>query len=105
MPLHLLLIKISEYGLPIDEDELDRLDMNHHKYTLLQGKLFMAPIMPVPQKIFDLGTGTGNAPYPNLRSEAQHPLGIFAIDIAEMFPSASVLVPLLKWNRWTADGS
>jgi ubiquinone/menaquinone biosynthesis C-methylase UbiE len=49
-----------EYGLPMDDDELDRLDMNHHKYTLLQGnKLFLAPISPTPQKILDLGTGTG----------------------------------------------
>lgn len=49
-----------EYGLPVDEYELDRIDMNHHKYTLLQNdKLFLAPLPPNPQKILDLGTGTG----------------------------------------------
>lgn len=49
-----------EYGLPVDDYELDRLDMNHQKYTLLQGnRLFLAPITPTPQKILDLGTGTG----------------------------------------------
>ena len=51
---------VSEYGLPVDDYELDRLDMNHQKYTLLQGnRLFLAPITPTPQKILDLGTGTG----------------------------------------------
>lgn len=54
--------EISEYGLPVDEHELDRLDMNHQKYTLLQGnRLFLAPITPTPQKILDLGTGTGTS--------------------------------------------
>lgn len=52
--------ELTEYGLPIDEDELARLDLNHHKYTVLQGdKLFLAPISPTPQKILDIGTGTG----------------------------------------------
>ncbi len=49
-----------EYGLPVDDFELDRIDMNHHKYTLLQNdNLFLAPLPPSPQKILDLGTGTG----------------------------------------------
>jgi ubiquinone/menaquinone biosynthesis C-methylase UbiE len=51
---------VVEYGLPVDEYELERIDMNHHKYTLLQNdKLFLAPLPPNPQKILDLGTGTG----------------------------------------------
>ena len=49
-----------EYGLPIDEHELDRIDMSHAKYNLvLEQDLFIAPIAPNPQKILDLGTGTG----------------------------------------------
>ncbi len=53
-------MQFLEYGLPVDDYELDRLDMNHQKYTLLQGnRLFLAPITPTPQKILDLGTGTG----------------------------------------------
>lgn len=53
-------MQYSEYGLPVDDYELDRLDMNHQKYTLLQGnRLFLAPITATPQKILDLGTGTG----------------------------------------------
>ncbi|TVY15125.1 Secondary metabolism regulator LAE1, partial [Lachnellula arida] len=50
----------EEYGLPIDEEELDRIDMSHAKYImLLDKKLFLAPIIPQPQRILDLGTGTG----------------------------------------------
>lgn len=60
----------TEYGLPVDDEELDRLDMNHQKYTMLMGdKLFLAPIGPDPQRILDLGTGTG----------AVHPTRLHAI--------------------------
>lgn len=59
--------EFSEYGLPVDDYELDRLDMNHQKYTLLQeNRLFLAPITPTPQKILDLGTGTGIIGQPRL---------------------------------------
>lgn len=50
----------KEYGLPIDEQELDRIDLKHREYTiLLNERLFLAPIAPSPQKVIDLGTGTG----------------------------------------------
>lgn len=64
-----------EYGMPVDEDELDRMDMQHHKYFLLLGeRLFLAPISPNTQRILDMGTGTG----------------IWAIDIADAYPAATV---------------
>ncbi|TAQ87311.1 hypothetical protein B7494_g4367 [Chlorociboria aeruginascens] len=64
------------YGMPIDEQEMDRIDLKHRLYTLTLGeKLFLAPIGPNPQKILDLGTGSG----------------IWAIDIADAYPSAEVL--------------
>jgi hypothetical protein len=48
-----------EYGLPMDEAELDRIDMCHAKYCALIGKnKYLAPIDD-PQKILDLGCGTG----------------------------------------------
>ena len=63
------------YGMPMDEQELDRNDFQHYKWSLLlQGKLYLAPISDSVQKILDLGTGTG----------------IWAIDMADGFPSAQV---------------
>lgn len=50
-----------EYAFPNDERELERLDMQHTMQTmLLGGKLFWSPIGNSPQKVLDLGTGTGN---------------------------------------------
>ena len=46
--------------MPIDEDELDRIDLKHRLYTILLGeKLFVAPIGENPQRVLDLGTGSG----------------------------------------------
>ena len=53
--------------MPTDEQELDRMDMSHTKLTmLLDKKLFLAPINDHPQRILDLGTGTGIHPLPSL---------------------------------------
>ncbi|KKA24215.1 hypothetical protein T310_1754 [Rasamsonia emersonii CBS 393.64] len=63
------------YLLPNDEDEAERLDMLHEMtLTIMDRKLFLAPIGDSPQRAIDLGTGTG----------------IWAIDFAEQFPSAEV---------------
>ena len=44
----------------MDDTELNRLDMSHAKYyALLEKKRFLAPIGDSPQKILDLGCGTG----------------------------------------------
>lgn len=48
------------YFAPNDEAENDRLDMHHHLATLLlKGRLHVAPIGKNPQRILDLGCGTG----------------------------------------------
>lgn len=52
--------KDGSYYLPNDEDENDRLDLFHHCLTLrCEGKLHYAPIGDNPQRMLDLGTGTG----------------------------------------------
>jgi ubiquinone/menaquinone biosynthesis C-methylase UbiE len=64
------------YVLPNDEQEQDRLDLLHHIFTLiLGGKLYDAPIHPPPQRVLDVGTGTG----------------IWAIDFADENPGCEVL--------------
>ncbi|SCO12194.1 related to TAM domain methyltransferase [Fusarium fujikuroi] len=64
------------YPVPNDEDEQDRMDLVHHVYSiLLDGKLHLAPIGANPQRVLDLGTGTG----------------IWAIDFADEHPSAEVI--------------
>ncbi|KAL1966545.1 hypothetical protein VTN77DRAFT_4467 [Rasamsonia byssochlamydoides] len=54
-------------SIPNDEEEQDRMGLLHHIYLLvLGGKLHLSPIAN-PQRVLDLGTGTG----------------IWAIDFAE----------------------
>ncbi|KAL2214974.1 S-adenosyl-L-methionine-dependent methyltransferase [Thermoascus aurantiacus ATCC 26904] len=66
----------GSYLMPNDEIELDRLDMIHEMMlTLMDRKLFFAPIGPSPQRVYDVATGTG----------------IWAIQFAEEFPSAEVI--------------
>lgn len=46
--------------MPNDEEEQDRMDIQHHICLLaLKGRLYAAPPLKNPQKILDLGTGTG----------------------------------------------
>ena len=66
----------GQYVLPNDESEQDRQDLLHHVRNLtLGGALFRAPMPSSPQRVLDVGTGTG----------------IWAIDFADQFPSASVV--------------
>lgn len=52
----------AEYGFPMDAQELERLDVCHIKYfALLEKHHFLSPIDDKynPQRILDLGCGTG----------------------------------------------
>ncbi|KAF2456730.1 SAM dependent methyltransferase [Lineolata rhizophorae] len=60
---------------PNDEQQSDSLDIAHHIWTLTKdGNLHLAPLQN-PQRVLDVGTGTG----------------IWAIDFADHYPSASVI--------------
>ncbi|KAI0881385.1 S-adenosyl-L-methionine-dependent methyltransferase [Annulohypoxylon maeteangense] len=68
--------RYGTYPIPNDETEQNREDMKHvAMLELTRGKNFFAPIGDHPQKIIDLGTGTGT----------------WAIEVADMFPAAEVV--------------
>lgn len=65
----------SEYGLPMDDQELDRMDLCHTKYYhLLKSRRFLSPIGENPQRILDLGCGTGSPAPPPPQNLIKHPL-------------------------------
>ncbi|KAH8672025.1 S-adenosyl-L-methionine-dependent methyltransferase [Tricladium varicosporioides] len=52
--------KEGQYYLPNDEVEQERLNLQHHLWTLtLDGRLHLAPVQS-PQRVMDVGTGTGS---------------------------------------------
>ncbi|OAR01657.1 hypothetical protein LLEC1_06765 [Akanthomyces lecanii] len=70
-------VAADRYGLPNDEAEQLREGIKHRLYLdhILKGDYFLAPIGQCPQKIVDLGTGTG----------------MWALEVAEKYPSARVI--------------
>lgn len=70
------MLKKGRYPFPNDEDEQSREIMKHYlMLELTGGKLFYAPIGDTPERILDIGTGTG----------------AWAIDVADEYPGSEVL--------------
>ncbi|KAK7913828.1 S-adenosyl-L-methionine-dependent methyltransferase [Apiospora marii] len=66
----------GRYPIPNDDLEQSREDMKHAMMLeMTDGKLFYAPVGDYPQKIIDIGTGTG----------------IWAIEVGDQFASAEVM--------------
>lgn len=79
-------MKDGKYQYPNDERENNRLDLQHHLFSLtFDGKLFTAPIPKEKQlrRVLDIGTGTG----------------IWAIDFANQHPETNVLGVDLSSNQ------
>lgn len=67
--------KTTEYWGPNDEKQNNGLDIAHHFMVMLKGdRLFEAPLA-CPRRVLDVGTGTG----------------IWAIDMADAYPSADII--------------
>ncbi|RTE68271.1 hypothetical protein BHE90_017352 [Fusarium euwallaceae] len=86
----------AEYWASNDEQQNESQDVNHHAMLLvLNDKLFLAPLKNDIQKVLDVGTGTGMASKSDSRGEKNtaniSTLGIWAIDFADEFPSATVI--------------
>ncbi|KAI0112833.1 S-adenosyl-L-methionine-dependent methyltransferase [Daldinia grandis] len=68
--------KTSEYWAPNDEQQNEGLDLLHNAALMVLGdELFLAPVGENPQKVLDVGTGTG----------------IWAIDFADVYPATEVI--------------
>ena len=77
----------------MDDQELDRIDLCHTKYyALLNKKHYLSPIPDTPQRILDLGCGTGFISLQGLTYWAKLivVIGIWSVEMADKFPSAEV---------------
>jgi len=67
--------RTTAYHFPNDPAELERLDLQYELFKRLhRGRIYFAPLNK-PKRILDIGTGTG----------------IWPVEMAELFPSASII--------------
>ncbi|MCJ1375148.1 hypothetical protein MMC20_006382 [Loxospora ochrophaea] len=79
---------MSTFRGPNDERAQDNLDIAHHLFLMsLNGELYLAPITQKPERVLDIGTGTG----------------IWAMDFADQHPATEVVGTDLSpiQPRWT----
>jgi len=85
----------SQYWLPNDDTEIERLDIQHLVWRLtLDGKLYLAPIPDDVQDVIDIGTGKSSRARPVSlidKADASSGAGQWAIEFADAHPSAHVL--------------
>ncbi|KAL1963786.1 hypothetical protein VTN77DRAFT_7852 [Rasamsonia byssochlamydoides] len=88
----------GNYLMPNDEIEADRLDMLHEmSLTIMDRKLFLAPIGDSPQHVMDLGTGTGIwcLDFVVLTSDQYPSAEVLGVDLSPIQPS--MVVPNVKF--------
>jgi hypothetical protein len=79
--------KNGRYPIPNDDEELNREDMKHAMLMeLCDGELFYAPIGEKPDKILDIGTGTGGSINYHWHG-IEHPLSVNCTDNAGTYRS------------------
>ncbi len=95
---------------PNDEKEMDRLDIMHKLTEVtLGGKLNLAPIMKNPQRILDIGTGTGiwaieiGMRIPLVDRNSMHDSVVLTMTLnwtGDKYPEAEVWKPTAAAVRW-----
>lgn len=67
-------VEDAPYMLPKDDQEIDRLDLQHYMLRSILQENYLAPLK-MPKRILDIGCGTGR----------------WAIEVAEAFPTADIV--------------
>ncbi|EEH40561.2 hypothetical protein PAAG_09014 [Paracoccidioides lutzii Pb01] len=79
----------GKYILPNDEEESDRLDMQHHHFFItFGGKIHFAPGADRAHRVLDVGTGTGiwAIDYGKFHSDAHPAAEVIGVDLSPIQP-------------------
>ncbi|KAM3429636.1 hypothetical protein NHJ13734_008088 [Beauveria thailandica] len=72
---HKYSLETGTYFAPVDEEEIERLELMHNVLSKVFDNRLIFPPMPAPRKILDCGCGAAN----------------WAVDVAEQYPDCEVL--------------